>query len=616
MVALLLCGAGFAAGDPNVGWIEVRSPHFLVYSNAGEREARRIADQFEQIRGLFHVAFANLRVDPAQPVLILAAKNENTMKMLLPEDWEVKGHVHPAGLYQQGEDKHYVILRVDSAGGNPFHALYHEYTHAMLHLNFTGLPLWLDEGIAEFYGNSQPGEKETKIGTIDNTHLYILGQNKLLPIEVLLNVEHSSPHYNEENRASVFYAESWALVHYLMLDPEARQRQLMKNFIAAWDKSGSQIEAAQQAFGDLKKFGEVIQAYSRQTMFHAALYKNGQQSAEKTYSVRNLLPGEVLALRGDCAAHRNRLEQAQPLIEQAMQLEPSLAIGHEAMGYYLYRKEDQKGADGEMKRAMELGATSFVAPYYHGMMLLRGGLGTPEVLQDAAKSFERATQMNPQFAPAFEGLAQAYSLAPETQKQAVNAGIQAMKLDPTTHVYAINLIHLLLNDNRDDDARKLAQNLLEKTKVPEEAETARALLEQINGHERWVAARKKESEEATANPVTPTMVVSAPGATQNVAASSPTTAKPIDPLTLMAVEGLIRRVDCSHKPAILVTLGGGTRPLIFHAADFGGVGVTGADEGTRSLDSCESWKGRRVRIWFVGIKGKEYLGEITDWAFE
>jgi Flp pilus assembly protein TadD len=611
-VLLLLCGARLAANDPNVGWIEVRSPHFLVYSNAGKREARRIADKFEQIRGLFHAAFATLRVDPAQPVLILAAKNENTMKMLLPEDWEVKGHVHPDGLYQPGEDKHYVILRVDSGGDNPFHALYHEYTHALLHLNFTGLPLWLDEGIAEFYGNSQLGEKETKIGTIDNSHLYILGQNKLLPIEVLLNVEHSSPHYNEENRASVFYAESWALVHYLMLDPEARQRQLMKNFIAAWDKSGNQIEAAQQAFGDLKKFGEVIQAYSRQTMFHAALYKNGPQSADKTYSVHSLPPGEVLALRGDCAAHRNRLEQAHPLIEQALQLEPNLAIGHEAMGYYLYRREDQKGADKEMKSAMELGATSFVAPYYHGLLLLRGGLGAPEVLEEAAKSFERATQMNPQFAPAFEGLAQAYSLAPETQKQAVNAGIQAMKLDPTTHVYAINLIHLLVNDNRDDDARKLAQNLLEKTKSPEEAQTARELLAQISEHERWVAERKKEAERA-ASMTQRNEAANTPAATPKTVAAS---ARPVDMSTLMAAEGVVRRVDCSHKPAIVVTLSGGTRPLIFHAADFGMVGVTGADEETMSLDSCEKWKGRRVRLWFQKAKGKEYLGEITDWAFE
>jgi len=56
----------------------------------------------------------------------------------------------------------------------------------------------------------------------------------------------------------------------------------------------------------------------------------------------------------------------------------------------------------------------------------------------------------------------------------------------------------------------LAQNLLEKTKVPEEAETARALLEQIKEHERWVAARKKESEEAAANRARPSVVTSAP----------------------------------------------------------------------------------------------------------
>jgi tetratricopeptide (TPR) repeat protein len=609
----LACAATFGTSDPNQGWIEVRSPHFVVSSNAGERDARRIADQFEQIRGLFHAAFPNLRVDPAQPVLILAAKNENTMKLLLPEDWEVKGHVHPAGLYQQGEDKHYVILRLDSSGEHPYHALYHEYTHALLHLNFTGLPLWLDEGLAEFYGNSQLGENESRVGTIDNTHLYILSQNRLLPIEVLLKVEQSSPHYNEENRASVFYAESWALVHYLMLDPEARQRQLLKNFIAAWDKSGNQIEAAQQAFGDLKEFGKVIELYSRQTVFHAALYKNGQQAADKTYAVRNVQPAEVLALRGDCTTHRNRLEQAEPLIEQALQLEPKLAIGHEAMGYYLYRKEDQKGADQEMKKAMELGSTSFVAPYYHGMMLLRGGLGSAEILQEAVKSFEKAKQVNPQFAPAFEGLAQAYSLNPETRKQAVDAGIQAARLDPTTHVYVINLIHLLLNDNRDTDARQLAQKLLEKTKSAEEAQTARELLKQISEHEQWVAERKKEAEIAPNAPTT-SVVVSAPATGQTGSASSAAT--PVDTSTLMAVEGLIRNVDCSRKPAIVVTLSGGNRPLIFHAADFRVVGVTGDDEGTTSLDSCEKWKGRRVRLWFQKAKGKEYFGEITDIAFE
>ena len=612
LATLLPCIGALGVSDPNQGWIEVRSPHFVVSSNAGEKEVRRVADQFEQIRALFHTAFPNLRVDPAEPVLILAAKNENTMKMLLPEEWEVKGHVHPAGLYQQGEDKHYVVLRLDSEGENPYHPLYHEYTHALLHLNFAALPLWLDEGLAEFYGNSRLGDKESRVGTIDQSHLYILGQNKLLPLETLLNVEQASAYYNEANQASVFYAESWALVHYLMLDPEAHQQQLLKNFFAAWDKSGSQIEAAKQAFGDLKRFGQVIEAYSRQRMFRVALFKNGQQAADKTYAVRSLPAGEVIALRGDCASHRKMFEQARPLVEQAVQTEPHLAITHEALGYYLYRREDKSGADREMKKAMELGSTSFVAPYYHGLLVLQGGLAAPEMMREAIKSLEKATQINPQFAPAYEGLAHAYSAAPETQKQALDAGIRAVQLEPATHAYAINLVYLLLNANRDADARQMAQRILDKAASLEEAQEARALLERIKEHEQW-AAQMKAQAEAAASVTTKTAAATSAAAAK--AASASATAIPAKTADLLAVDGVIGAIDCSRKPAITVTLKGGNRPMNFHAEDFSGVSVSGAGGDIPGVDACEKWKGRRIRIWFRAVKGKDYLGEITDLAF-
>jgi tetratricopeptide (TPR) repeat protein len=394
-----------------------------------------------------------------------------------------------------------------------------------------------------------------------------------------------------------------------MLDPEAQQRQLLKNFLAAWEKSGNQVEAARQVFGDLKRFGQVIEGYSRQKTFREALYKNALPAADKNYSVRGLTLGEVLALRGDCATHRNKLELAKPLLEQAVQAEPNLAIAHEALGYYLFRKEDRSGADKEMKKAMELLSTSFVAPYYHGLLLMRGGLAAPEAITEAIKSFEKATQINPQFAPAFEGLAQAYSASPETQKQALEAGLHAVKLEPATRAYAVNLVYLLLTNNRNADARQLAQRLLEKAASPEESQTARELLERIEEHERWVVQRKTQPKTA-ANPGSQTAVANAPASTQTITASSP----PIPLDKLMAAEGLVRKVDCSQQPSITVTLSGGNRPLIFHAADFRTVSVTGADP--PDLDSCEKWKGRRITIWFLMVKGKEYLGEITDVAFE
>jgi Flp pilus assembly protein TadD len=428
-----------------------------------------------------------------------------------------------------------------------------------------------------------------------------------------LNVEQSSPYYNEANQASVFYAECWALVHYLMVDPEAQKRQLLKNFLAAWDKSGNQIEAARQAFGDLKEFGKVIEGYSRQTTFRVVVYKNKEQPGNKNLATRSLTPGEVLALRGDCASHRNKFELAAPLVKQAVQLEPILAIGHEALGYYLYRKEDHQGADREMTKAIELGSTSFVPPYYHGMLLLRGGLGGARAAEEAIKSFGKATAINPGFAPAFEGLAQAYSLAPETQEQAVDAGIQAAKLEPTNHAYATNLVYLLLNNDRVADARQLAQRLLEKAASAQEKQMAQELLNRIKEREQWVQERKAQVE-AAANATPKTAVGNAPATAEAATSASPSVR--VDTSTLMAVDGAVRGIDCSHKPAVTVTLSGGNRPLVFHAADFAAVGVTSKDGDVPRSDSCEKWKGRRIRVWFHVVKGKDFMGEITDVAFQ
>src|SRR5258708_40046562 len=37
LLAIFANGDAFGAGDPNLGWIEVRSAHFVVASNAGEK---------------------------------------------------------------------------------------------------------------------------------------------------------------------------------------------------------------------------------------------------------------------------------------------------------------------------------------------------------------------------------------------------------------------------------------------------------------------------------------------------------------------------------------------------------------------------------------------------
>lgn len=595
-------------------WVEVLSPHFTVTSNAGEKEARKVADQFEQIRQMFHTAFATLRVDPAQPIIIIAARNENTLKLYLPEEWEVKGHVHPAGMYQAGQEKDYVILRLDTEGTNPFHTLYHEYTHALLRLNFDRLPVWLNEGLAEFFGNSTLGDKEVRTGSIDPSHLYILGEHKLIPIQTLLEVDHNSPYYNESDRASVFYAESWAVVHYLMMDPEARQKQLLKNFLAAFNKSGDQVAAATEAFGDLKKFSGKIESYARQRSFQVGVVKVGKESSDTKYTTRSVSAGEVLVLRGDFYTHRDRLEQARPILEEALKNEPNLAIAHEAIGFYHYQRQETKEADGEMVAAMKLGSTGFAPLYFHGLLLLHEGDISEDSAREARSSLEKAIQINPQFAPAYEALSHVYPRTPEGQKLAVNAAVRSVQLDPGTLRYSINLTYLLISSDRDAEARIMVKRLLASAGSPGEKEIANNLQSYLQQHEERLA--KKQAADVTgpakSSADSQSAVTGPRGGISNGSEEYTIRMKGHG----YAVDGQISDADCTGKPEVTINLDLTNGPITFHAADFGKVSVSWADGIPEpSVGNCEQWKGRQVKVWFSATPGKDYAGEITKLYF-
>ena len=612
--------SGFVLTNPALilthAWVEVRSPHFVVSSDAGETEARAVAAQFEQVRVMVHTTFATLRLDPGQPIAVIAARDESTMKQLLPQDWETAGHVHPTGLYQSGEDRDYVVMRLDAPGANALHTVIHEYTHALLHLNFGRLPLWFEEGLAEFFGNSKLGDRDAQTGTIDKTHLYFLNHSELLPIETFLQVNNDSPYYNEANRVSIFYAQSWATVHYLLLDPEAKQKQLVAKFLAAFAKSGDSTQAAREAFGDLQRFGETMKRYAHQTKFRTGFVGLAPQRADVMYTFRILSPGEVLALRGDFFVHRNQLEQARPLVEEAVQLEPNLAAAHEALGFYYFRERDFTAADEEMSKAIELGATSFIALYCRGTLLLRELNATEESMKLGAAYLERAARINPRFAPIFEALTQAYSRSTETQPQALEAARRAVELDRGSRSYQTNLIYALLNNGSPSDARPIGERLLASAGSAEETRSARAVLDRIAEEEEWLKESQQESESSRVASGGAAAVAGV-GSAARLSMARPEEARRTLPLpAAMAVDGSILAAECSAGAEAKLTLNLARGPMSFHAGDLRRVGLSGVSEQlTPGPESCQQWTGRRVKIWFRLVQGEEYLGEISKIYF-
>jgi hypothetical protein len=114
-------GSSPVPADRPETWIEAATPHFTVMSDDGEKTARRIAQQFEQIRILYSKALSpNLRLDPGIPIVIIAARNEKSLSQIIPEYWAQKGHTHPPGLFLPGEEKNYIALRTDEQGEFPY----------------------------------------------------------------------------------------------------------------------------------------------------------------------------------------------------------------------------------------------------------------------------------------------------------------------------------------------------------------------------------------------------------------------------------------------------------------------------------------------------------------
>ena len=146
----------------------------------------------------------------------------------------------------------------------------HEYTHLMIHQSGMEIPPWLNEGLAELYSSLEPSGEKILVGQLIPARLHVLRSEPWIPLATLVAVDHSSPYYNEKSRAGMFYAESWALVHMLNLDP-AYQPQL-KTLVAALNQNDPPAAFAKAYGKPIDEVDAALRAYFSAPTVHAELF--------------------------------------------------------------------------------------------------------------------------------------------------------------------------------------------------------------------------------------------------------------------------------------------------------------------------------------------------------
>ena len=440
---VMFCSAVGAWADPP-HWTEVRSAHFHVLTNSNERDARHVAGQLERMRSLFHVMLPGVNDEGDPPMRVFAMRDKQSFDELEPEAYLAKKQLELAGIFLRQPDGNTIMLRLDARGVHPFATVYHEYTHYMLRKADWWLPLWLNEGLAEFYQNTDIDGKTVTLGQPSGYDIDYLQHQKLLPLTTLLMVDHSSPYYHDEQKGSIFYSESWALTHYLMISDRVHDTHLIRDYGLKLMQHEDPVAAAKEAFGDLGKLEQALNHYVSQLAFQEFIMTLPATALvdEASYEARPVAMPEVEAERAAMLINVGRMREAEALLDKVLGEDANNVTAHYEKGMLLFRQGQISEAKKWFGEAAVLDPSDYRADYFFAMTCLRtGDQGHDEAVEADLKAAIKAA---PNYAPSYDALAGFYGQRREKLDEAHTLNLAAVKLEPENLQYRLNTAEVLV----------------------------------------------------------------------------------------------------------------------------------------------------------------------------
>lgn len=404
-------------------WTEVRSPNFRVVTNGSQRDAREVAFNFERLSAVLRRT-SSISTRSDVPLTILAVKSGRQLRTIIGSERD-----DIAGIFAPGHDANVVIVRLDLDRDSRYEVAYHEYIHLLTHQTMGMLPLWLNEGLAELYSHAQLDTDKILLGTPAVYHLAALQDKTPLPLATLLTVTHDSPHYTEGNRATIFYAQSWALTHMLMLGDNGVYRPQLLTLLETLDQGVPPADAARKAFGDLAAFERQFRTYLSRFSFPALTDTIPTDQASKSMQTRPLPPAEALALQATVSAVLGKRETATALAAQAVATDATVPDAWMAHARAARVAGDMSVAESSLARAVSLGSTDPLAHF--GWAELRLQVAPADhPLNDVADALEKSLVLKQDLARAKSLLGYVRARQSPADARAFELTRQAVILEP------------------------------------------------------------------------------------------------------------------------------------------------------------------------------------------
>jgi hypothetical protein len=640
------------ASEPSP-WREIHSTHYTVITDTGEKRGIEVALRFEQMRAVFAAfPFVKERLNEPIPLTILALKNDKTYYQSAPLH---QGQpIDVPGFFLPGEDQNFIVLNLFEP--ESWRAVAHDFAHLLLNYNYPIAPGWFDEGLAEYFGSIRVDDKNYEIGgdpelhslftedLLQNQHevrnppkslTELLGGQVWLALPDLLTMKHDTSSYTESTHHTLFYAQSWMTMHYLLHEKKLPETGTYFELVEYQHLPVEQ--AIQKAYGVTPaQFDQAVKDYFHSlTPLLLALDASRQQGSQtespQVYQFPEIvgpsdrvITAKVLSetdARAIVAEIKDRIPDRRAAALQELQAlatapDPSQTkkpehklededkktpllttvagneIAHRALAWDHLQRGEFDAAAEELGNAAALNQNDMWIRYYLSLLKYRLAQskhveiqGLPNMMQD----LRAVLDWNPEFADADDLLAIAdmEGGGPVAAMQAEHAAIQ---LSPRNQQYAYHLAEIYVSDKKWEAARALLEHL-KTSSNPQVAASARTQLEQLATEQKYgvSAATAAASAQRLSKQSSPFDVLEQDAA-KRAAAEQAAQTSTADTRPAKFLQGRLVDVDCSQTPAAVLTVTSGTVVLKLRTSNYKSLLLIGTE-----TFSC-AWNNRSVSV--------------------
>jgi hypothetical protein len=232
----------------NQEWMRVESAHFVILSSAGEKRTREMAAALETLAAAVTRLAPSITASSVRPTRVLVFTRHEEVQPYF--DYLLnRENANATGVFVSQKSTGSMIIDAGNGKLPADKTPFHELIHSLMASSEKQPPLWLDEGLAEYFSNSELRNGSIFAGKPVVEHVVALRDGRLMPLPQIFGVVRESDAYNLPSGQRMFYAESWAAVDALMRAAGAK-RERFYEFVRDM-ASGATVEGALKKHFDL-----------------------------------------------------------------------------------------------------------------------------------------------------------------------------------------------------------------------------------------------------------------------------------------------------------------------------------------------------------------------------